>query len=322
MLERDKILVTGAGGQFGQELVRTLVAFHGEDRIIASDLDVDAEKKFPYCRFEAINVFNTEHLDRVIEQNHVVQIYHLAAVLAIGENAPLDAWLVNVQGLLNILELARVHKLDRVFWPSSIAVFGRHSAKRHTPQYTAMDPGTVYGMSKLAGELWCRYYFERYGVDVRSLRFPGLIGHRSLPGGGTTDYAVDIFHHAVRGKQYTCYLKPNTRMPMLYMPDAVKAVLDLMKVKAQKLSVRMAYNLGGMSFTPEELYLSIKRFYPRFKIAYLPDARQEIAESWPKVVDDTMARKDWGWKPKYDLDFMTEDMLNNLEQRPKVSLQV
>lgn len=322
MLERERILVTGAGGQLGQELVRTLVALYGEDRVIASDLDALAEKKFPYCRFEAINVFNTEHLVRVIKKNKVVQIYHLAAVLsATGEQAPLDAWLVNVQGLLNILELARTHKLERVFWPSSIAVFGGNSQKKGSPQHSVIQPDTVYGISKAAGELWCRYYHQRYGLDVRSLRFPGLIGHRSRPGGGTTDYAVDIFQHAVRGKRYNCYLKPDTRLPMMYMPDAIKAALDLMRAPERQIAIRTSYNVSSMSFTPEELYHSIKRFHPGFRIEYRPDERQMIADSWPLSIDDSRAREDWGHRPKYDLDFMTEDMLNNLEQGSKVSLQ-
>lgn len=314
----ERILVTGAAGQLGQELVRALTVVYDEDTVIASDMDPTAKEKFPDCRFEAINVFNTEHLDRIIRDGEVVQIYHLAAILsATGENAPWDSWNVNVNGLFNILELARKHGLERIFWPSTIGVFGKHSPREGTPQYAASNPSTVYGMSKLAGELWCQYYFQRYGMDVRSVRYPGLIGHRSMPGGGTTDYAVDIYHHAVGKRPYTCYLRPDTRLPMMYMPDAIKATLSLMGTSSKKLSVRTSYNLAAMSFTPEEVYKSIAKFHPDFKIEYKPDFRQEIADTWPEDVDDSQARTDWGWKPKYDLDHMTVDMLNRLEQRPE-----
>ncbi|MGB5819303.1 MAG: NAD-dependent epimerase/dehydratase family protein [Saonia sp.] len=314
----ERILVTGAGGQLGRELIRTFVAIYGEDAIIASDIDVVKANYFTQCHFEPLNIFDTNNLHYIIRAYKVTQIYHLAAILsAAGEQDHHNAWQVNVQGLINVLEAAKEYKIKRMFWPSSIAVFGRNSPKRNTPQYSVTDPITGYGIAKVAGELWCQYYYEKLGLDVRSLRYPGLIGHRSLPGGGTTDYAVDIYHHAVQGKKYTCYLKPDTRLPMLYMPDAIKAALDLMQVSRKKLSVRTSYNLAGMSFTPAEIYRSIGQFYPNFQIEYKPDFRKEIADTWPESIDDSKARTDWGWKPKYDLDYMTVDMLEYLEQGPK-----
>lgn len=322
MLKRDKILVIGAGGQLGQELVRTLVAVYGEDVVIASDIDVEAGKHFGYCQFEPLNVFATERMAQVIKTNHIKHIYHLAAILSSdGEVDPHATWQVNLDGLLLVLGVSRELKVEQIFWPSSIAVFGARSTLENTPQFAVRDAMTVYGIAKSAGELWCQYYHKKYGLDVRCLRYPGIIGHGSLPSGGTTDYAIDIYHHAVKGKTFTCYLKEDTRLPMLYMPDAIKAALDLMQAPAKRIKVRSGYNIQGSSFTPLEIFESILRFYPEFGIQFKPDFRQKIAEGWPRTVDDTDARRDWGWKPKYDLDFMTEDMLNNLEQRPKLSFQ-
>lgn len=307
------IMVTGAGGQLGRELVRTLMAVHGEDRVVATDIDRAKGLHFTQCAFEPLNVFATEQMERIVQHYGITQIYHLAAVLsAHGEQDPTATWQVNLDGLLSVLETAKKLKVDQVFWPSSIAVFGGHSPLDHTPQYAVRDARTVYGIAKAAGELWCQYYWERYGLDVRCLRYPGLIGHRSLPGGGTTDYAVDIYHHAVEGRPFSCYLAPDTRLPMLYMPDAIKAALQLMEAPKDKVKVRTGYNLQGMSVTPAEMVHSIQRFHPEFQVRYAPDHRQLIADGWPRVVDDVFAFNDWGWEPKYDLDLMTEDMLTHL----------
>lgn len=313
VLERNRILVIGAGGQLGQELCRTLAAVFGEDAVVASDLREEARKHFGYCQFEPLNIFSPDKMDAVIKKQKITQIYHLAAILsADGEADPHATWQVNLDGLLLVLETARRMEIEKVFWPSSIAVFGGNTEKKDTSQHTVIQPNTVYGMTKASGELWCRYYHKRYGLDVRSLRYPGLIGHRSMPGGGTTDYAVDIFHHAVKEKDYICYLKKDTFLPMMYMPDAVKAALDLMQAPEHKIAIRTAYNVGAMSFSPEEVFESIKRFYPNFKIGYRADHRQQIAQDWPLSVDDSVARMDWEWKPRYDLDEMTEDMLDHL----------
>lgn len=318
MKDRERILVIGAGGQLGRELVRILVAVFGEDVVVASDIDVEAQRYFGYCQFEPLNVFATERMAEVIKNNHIKHIYHLAAILSVdGEVDPHATWQVNLEGLLLVLGVSRELKVERVFWPSSIAVFGGQSPLDSTPQYAVRDARTVYGIAKAAGELWCQYYHNRYGLDVRCLRYPGIIGHGSLPSGGTTDYAVDIYHHAVKGRTYTCYLEEDTRLPMLYMPDAIKAALDLMQAPAKKIRVRSGYNIQGASFSPMEVFESIRRFYPEFEIRFRPDHRQAIAEGWPRLVDDTMARKDWDWEPKYDLDFMTEDMLDNLARSTK-----
>ena len=323
MLESERILVIGAGGQLGQELVRTLVAVFGEDRVVASDIEPEKGMYFPHCHFEPLNIFANDKMASTLRRYNIKHIYHLAAILsANGEVDPHASWQVNLDGLLIVLDMAKRFKVEKVFWPSSIAVFGGHSPLSKTPQNAVHDARTVYGIAKSAGELWCQYYHERYGLDVRCLRYPGLIGHRSLPGGGTTDYAVDIYHHAVQEKTFTCYLEPDMRLPMLYMPDAISAAIQLMSASKKKIKVRTGYNIQGMDVTPLEIFESIQRFYPSFDIRFRTDERQFIAENWPRSVDDSRAREDWGWKPKYDLDFMTEDMLDNLARNGKRSVLV
>ena len=323
MLERGKILVIGAGGQLGQELCRTLAAVFGEDAVVASDIDPEKGMYLPNCHFEPLNVFATERMASTIRRYGIKQIYHLAAILsADGEVDPHATWQVNLEGLLLVLDAALRMKVEKVFWPSSIAVYGENSPLEMAPQHGNRDAHTAYGIAKSAGELWCNYYWRKYGLDVRCLRYPGLIGHGCLPSGGTTDYAVDIYHHAVRGRPFTCYLSRNTKLPMCYMPDAVKAAIDLMGAPVDQIRVRTGYNLQGMSFSPEQVAQSVKRFYPDFKMSYRPDHRQDIAKNWPRAVDDSMAREDWGWKLKYNLDFMTEDMLDHLARNGKRNVLV
>ena len=313
-----KILVTGALGQIGTALVTALRQHRGPDKVLATDVrHPETESAGP---FTLLDVLDREQMAEVVEQHHVREIYHLAAILsARGEQNPAWAWDINMRGLLNVLEIAKDYHL-RVFFPSSIAAFGPQVPAEQTPQWVPLHPTTVYGISKAAGENWCQYYHLKYGVDVRSLRYPGIISYESLPGGGTTDYAIDIFHHAVRNEDYTCFLADDQALPMLYMPDTIRATLELMSAPADKITVRTSYNLGGMSFTPAELATEIQRHKPGFKVNYVPDFRQEIAASWPCSIDDSIARKDWGWQPEYDLARMTSDMLLNLGASAK-SLQ-
>ena len=309
----DKILVIGAAGQLGSELTSSLADQFGEDKVIATDLRATAFEQFPFCRFEVLDVMDKDALGALVMKEKVTQIYHLAAVLsATGERNPQFAWQLNMNSLLHVLDLAKECGLDKIYWPSSIAVFGPSTPKVNTPQYCEKDPNTVYGISKLAGEGWCKYYFEKYGVDVRSLRYPGLIGYKSLPGGGTTDYAVDIYHKAIAKQPFTCFLREDTYLPMMYMPDAIKATLDLMNAPKEAVKIRSSYNLAGMSFSPKEIFASIKKEVPNFEINYKVDFRQSIADSWPDSIDDKNARADWGWKPSYDLDSMSKDILANL----------
>ena len=308
-----KILVIGAGGQLGTELTKALADQYGKDKVIATDFQESVKNKFDYCAFQTLNVMDKASLSSIVAQEGVTQIYHLAAILsALGEKNPVQAWDLNMGGLLNVLEVAREHSVEKVFWPSSIAVFGPNSDKDQTPQKAFKDPNTVYGISKLAGEHWCEYYFNKYGVDVRSLRYPGLIGYKSLPGGGTTDYAVDIYHKAVQGENFTCFLSEHTYLPMMYMDDAIHATLQLMDAPKENIKIRTSYNLAGMSFSPKEIHQSLQVHYPNFEIAYQTDFRQQIADSWPNSIDDSVAKKDWQWQPKFDLKAMTETIVNNL----------
>lgn len=309
-----KILVTGACGQLGGELVNELETVHGKGNIIASDIadPIPALSKTP---FEYIDVMDRSRLEEVVDKYDITIIYHLAALLSARAEQNIElGWKLNMDGLLNVLNIARDKKLERIFWPSSIAVFGPDAKKDGTPQNSQCNPTTVYGITKLAGEQWCAYYHNRFGVDVRSLRYPGLIGYKSLPGGGTTDYAVDIYHKALKREVFECFLGSETCLPMMYMPDAVKATVNLMQADGKKLTVRSSYNLGAISFTPDDMAMSIRRHLPDFKIVYEPDYRQEIADSWPDVIDDSVAQTDWNWDPSYDLNIMTDDILENLPE--------
>lgn len=309
-MKQENILIIGAGGQIGAVLTEALREVYGNDHVVASDLKPLEEQSGPT---EILNALDGEALEAIVKKWRINQIYHLAAILsATGEKDPLRAWNINMNSLFNVLEIARQRSLSKVYFPSSIAVFGREAAHENTPQYEVLIPETVYGISKVAGEQWANYYYRRYGVDVRSVRYPGIIGYQSMPGGGTTDYAVDIYHYAIQQKPYECFLSAETRLPMLYMPDAIRGTLELMEAPANRLSVRTSYNLAGMSFTPAEVAGSIKKQMPNFKISYKPDFRQAIADSWPASIDDSAARHDWNWRPEYDLDAMTKDMLHHL----------
>ncbi|MBI5371606.1 MAG: NAD-dependent epimerase/dehydratase family protein [Sphingobacteriales bacterium] len=310
---RDKILVIGASGQIGVELTLALRKIYGNANVIASDLREQnplLEGTGPYV---SLDVMNKEMLHVQVIRQHITQIYLLAAILsATGEKNPGLAWNLNMQGLLNVLDIAREEKLYKVYWPSSIAVFGPTSPRQHCPQQTIIEPTTVYGISKYAGEFWCNYFNHRFGVDVRSIRYPGLISYKSAPGGGTTDYAVEIFHEAIEENKYECFLREDTYLPMMYMPDAIRATIELMEAPASKISVRTSYNVSGMSFSPREIAAEIEKHISGFTISYKPDYRQAIADSWPQSIDDSVARADWGWKEEYNLSSMTADMLKNL----------
>jgi nucleoside-diphosphate-sugar epimerase len=309
----NKLLVIGAGGQLGSELTKALVNTHGSDAVIATDFQESVKSKFAYCRYKTLDVLDKDAISNLIQAEKITQIYHLAAILsANGEKNPVQAWDINMKGLLNVLDLAKEFKLDKVFWPSSIAVFGPNSPKTNTPQDAFKNPTTVYGISKLAGEHWCEYYYTTYGVDVRSLRFPGLIGYKSLPGGGTTDYAVDIYHKAINEEPFTCFLQEDTALPMMYMEDAVQATLQLMAAPSSDIQIRTSYNLSGMSFSPQEIAERIRSHYPKFSIQYAPDFRQKIADSWPSSINDDSARNDWGWKASFGLTEMTAEILTKL----------
>lgn len=311
-MKKDKILVIGAGGQLGSELTQGLWNLYGRENVIATDIK-DPKGILSQGNFEILDVLNQKVLSEFVQKNNISQIYHLAAVLsASGEKNPKFAWRLNMDGLIHVLDAAVEFKVDRVYWPSSIAVFGPGTPRHNTPQDTIMDPSTVYGISKLAGERWCEWYFHKFGLDVRSLRYPGIIGYKSKPGGGTTDYAVDIFFKAITDKKYECFLKADTYLPMMYMNDAIKATLDLMKAPPEKIKIRSSYNIAAMSFSPGEIAAEIKKHIPEFTISYQPDFRQAIAESWPKSIDDSPARKDWQWQPDYDLKEMTREILQNL----------
>ncbi len=308
---QDKILITGASGQLGTVLTEKLQDKFGIDNVIATDLRLDS--KFIGI-FETLDATDYDAMKELVLKYNITQIYHLAAILsANGEKYPLNTWDINMKTFFNVLEVSRLYNVKRVFFPSSIAVFGDNIDRIDTAQDSNLTPSTVYGISKVAGENWSKYYFDKYGLDVRSIRYPGVIGYQSLPGGGTTDYAVDIFIKAINNENYECFLNSATTLPMIYMDDVIRATIELMDAPKETISVRTSYNLAGMSFDPAQLTKAIQKIYPDFKVTYNPDFRQKIADSWPMSIDDSCARKDWNWKPKYTIDSMTEDMIRNLK---------
>ena len=308
-----KILIIGACGQIGTELTQKLRGIYGVENVIASDirkLNVDVVNSGP---FEVINALDFNQIQHLVEIHEIEEVYLMAALLsATAEKNPAFAWDLNMNSLFHVLNLAKAGKIKKIFWPSSIAVFGPTTPRENTPQYTIMEPSTVYGISKQSGERWCEYYHNTYGVDVRSIRYPGLISWSSPPGGGTTDYAVDIFHKAISKKKYDCFLSSETKMPMMYMDDAIAATIQIMQSPKEKIKIRSSYNLAAMSFTPTEIAEEIKKYIPEFTITYHPDFRQKIADSWPASIDDSAAREDWNWNHKFDISRMTKDMLDHL----------
>lgn len=309
-----KILITGACGQLGSELTIELRNIYGADNVIATDIRKQ-NNQISDGPFEHLDVMDKKQIEKVVDKYNITIIYHLAALLSAKAEQNMElAWKLNMEGLHNVLNVAKEKNMERIFWPSSIAVFGPDAPKKNTPQNTATNPTTVYGISKVAGEQWCAYYHNKFGVDVRSLRYPGLIGYKSLPGGGTTDYAVDIYHKALAGETFSCFLEKYTALPLMYMNDAVKATIDLMQAPEEQISVRTSYNLSALSLTPEDITHSIQKKIPDFNIVYEPDYREEIASSWPDSINDSAAREDWGWKHEFDLDKMTKDMLQHLPE--------
>ncbi|WP_088323884.1 NAD-dependent epimerase/dehydratase family protein [Polaribacter tangerinus] len=311
----EVILILGASGQIGNELTEKLREVYGNNQVIASDIRTGNSMMMNAGPFEIIDATDKDTILKMIKKYHVTQVYLLAAMLsATAEQYPEKAWSLNMNSLLAVLDLAKEKHIKQVYWPSSIAVFGPTTPKEKTPQKTIMEPSTVYGISKLSGEFWCNYYHEKYGVDVRSLRYPGIISWKTKPGGGTTDYAVDIYFKAIESGHYNCFLSKETRLPMMYMNDAVEATIQLMQAKPSDIKIRTAYNLASMDFSPEEIASEIKKHIPGFTITYSPDFRQKIADSWPSSIDDTAAKKDWNWQPKYTLQSMTETMLKNIKK--------
>jgi nucleoside-diphosphate-sugar epimerase len=312
-----KLLVTGATGQIGSELVMELRKKYGGENVVAvGHSRKPSDKLLNSGSFESVDVSDKASIEKIVKKHGIDTIYHLAALLsATGEQNPQLAWNVNMNSLYHILEIARDQKLARIFWPSSIAVFGPTTPRQNTPQDTILIPTTMYGVTKVAGELLCNYYFIKYGVDVRSVRYPGIISNETPPGGGTTDYAVEIFYEAIKHKRYTCFVRADTMLPMMYMPDCLKSTIDLMEADPAKIKCRTSYNISGVSFSAGELAAEIKKHVPEFTIEYKPDFRQKIADSWPMSLDDSVARKDWGWKPAYNLTAITKDMLGKLSKR-------
>lgn len=309
-----KILIIGACGQIGTELTQKLRSIYGNENVIASDIRKLNNDIVNNGIFEVVNALDYNQIEHLIEQYQITDVYLMAALLsATAEKNPAFAWDLNMNSLFHVLNLAKAKKIKKIFWPSSIAVFGPTTPRDNTPQYTIMEPTTVYGISKQTGERWCEYYHNIYGVDVRSIRYPGLISWSTEPGGGTTDYAVDIYHKALKDGKYECFLSENTALPMMYMDDAIRATVEIMQAPNDAIKIRSSYNLSGVSFTPAEIAQEIKKRIPKFTISYKPDFRQKIADSWPASIDDSSARKDWNWKHKFDLDSMTDEMLENLK---------
>ncbi|OBX24392.1 MULTISPECIES: NAD-dependent epimerase/dehydratase family protein [Bizionia] len=315
---KSKILIIGACGQIGSELTYKLREIHGHDNVIASDISYGNLDIVNSGIFEILDAQDSTSLKVCIEKYEINTVYLMAAMLsATGEKFPMKAWDLNMSTLFNVLDLAKNGQIKKIFWPSSIAVFGPTTPKKETPQYTIMEPSTVYGITKQVGERWCEYYFNKYGVDVRSIRYPGIISWKTLPGGGTTDYAVDIYHKALADNHFNCFLSENTELPMMYMEDAIKATIQIMEAPASDIHIRSSYNLAAISFTPKDMVHSIKKELSGFTIEYNPDFRQDIADSWPNNIDDSHARKDWNWKHQFSLDDITKDMLANLAEKAK-----
>lgn len=315
-MKQGNTLVIGASGQIGTDLVAALRKTHGSSRVVAADIRPTEDPHLLDGPFEVFNVMDQTATAAVIQKHNVDTVYLLAAMLsARAEQSPLDAWNLNMTGLLGLLEMGRERIIDRLFWPSSIAVFGPSTPKENTAQHVVMEPNTVYGISKLSGERWCAYYHEKHGVDVRSLRYPGLISHSSPPGGGTTDYAVEIFHAALERGHYTSFLQADTRLPLMYMEDAIRATMEITEAPAENVRIRSAYNLSGFDTTPEELGAHIRSHVPAFTLEFAPDFRQHIADSWPDSIDDSSSQKDWNWAPKYDLATTVQAMLLALKKK-------
>lgn len=310
-----RILIIGASGQIGNELTMSLRNRYGNQNVIASDLREASALVMESGPFEILDAMDGKATEKAVKKYNITDVYLMAAMLsATAEKFPAKGWDLNMSSLFNVLNLAKDKKIERIFWPSSIAVFGPTTPKTNTPQHTIMEPTTVYGISKQTGERWCEYYHKRYGVDVRSIRYPGLISYKTSPGGGTTDYAIEIFHEALKEKKYTCFLSAQTALPMMFMDDAIDATVNIMLAPPQKIKIRNAYNLAALSFTPQELAVSIQKHIPDFTIAYQPDFRQVIADSWPASIDDSQSRKDWGWEHRIDLDTLTKIMIENLSK--------
>jgi len=306
-------LVIGSSGQIGVELIEQLSKIHGPKKVIGSDIKPVLSNKVEGVEYLLLDVLNKAKLLKVIKDYNISEVYLLAALLsAVAEKNVQLAWDLNMQGLFNVLELAKDKHIHKIFWPSSIAVFGPTSPKLNTPQTTILEPSTVYGISKMAGERWCEYYFLKFGVDIRSLRYPGIISYKSPPGGGTTDYAIEIFHAAITKRKYQCFIDENVTLPMIYMDDAIRATIELMNIDRNRLTIKSSYNLSGMSFSPNEIANELKKHFPTFKMTYDKDFRNEIALSWPSVIDDSSARKDWNWNHQFDLTATTKEMLKGI----------
>ena len=310
---QKSILILGACGQIGTELTLALRELYGNEQVVASDIREGTDSLMNSGPFELLDATNYQAIEDVIMYHEIEEVYLMAAMLsATAEKFPERAWNLNMNSLFNVLNLAKERKIEKVFWPSSIAVFGPNTPKDNTPQSTIMEPSTVYGISKQSGERWCSYYYHKFGVDVRSVRYPGLISWKTLPGGGTTDYAIEIYHEALEKGTYTCFLNEDVKLPMMFMDDAIRATIKLMDCNPEKISVRSSYNLAAMSFSPADISASIKKHIPNFKVSYSPDFRQSIAETWPSSIDDSKAKEDWGWESKFDLEKTTVEMLKHL----------